>query len=81
MRALRDSWRDAPQAIEELEQEGEVLVTRTQKDQQMRMVFYNEIKPVEGSGGMPVDQGMWRTFITCDDLGFQLIFLNNDQRW
>ena len=58
MRALKDSWKDAPQAIEELEQEGEVLVTRTQKDQQMRMVFWNEIKPVEGTGGMAVEQGV-----------------------
>ena len=57
VRALKDSWKDAPQAIEELEAEGEVLVTRTTKDQQMRMVFWNEIKPVEGTGGMPVDQG------------------------
>ncbi|PAV15832.1 transcription initiation factor IIE subunit beta [Pyrrhoderma noxium] len=56
IRALKDSWREAPQAIEELEQEGEVLVTRTTKDQQMRMVFWNEIKPVEGTGGKPVDQ-------------------------
>ncbi|KAL5478921.1 TFA2 [Sanghuangporus weigelae] len=56
VRALKDSWKDAPQAIEELEAEGEVLVTRTSKDQQMRMVFWNEIKPVEGTGGMPVDQ-------------------------
>lgn len=57
MRALRDSWKDAPSAIEELEQEGDVLVTRTTKDQQMRMVFWNEIKPKEGTGGMPVEQG------------------------
>ena len=57
MRALKDSWKESPQAIEELEKEGEVLVTRTQKDQQMRMVFWNEIKPTEGTGGMAVDQG------------------------
>ena len=57
IRTLRESWKDAPQAIEELEKEGEVLVTRTSKDQQMRMVFWNEIKPIEGTGGMPVEQG------------------------
>lgn len=57
VRALKESWKEAPQAIEELEQEGEVLVTRTTKDQQMRMVFWNEIKPIEGTGGMPVEQG------------------------
>jgi len=55
VRTLRDSWKDAPVAIEELEKEGEVLVTRTQKDQAMRMVFWNEIKPIEGTGGMPVE--------------------------
>ena len=59
VRALRESWKDAPQAIEELEVEGDVLVTRTQKDQQMRMVFFNEIKPIEGTGGMPVEQGTY----------------------
>ena len=58
MRTLRDSWKDAPQAIEELEKEGDVLVTRTIKDQQMRMVFWNEIRPDEGTGGMPVEPGM-----------------------
>ncbi|KAH8112097.1 transcription initiation factor IIE subunit beta [Phellopilus nigrolimitatus] len=56
VRTLKESWKDAPQAIEELEQEGEVLVTRTTKDQQMRMVFWNEIKPVEDTGGMAVEQ-------------------------
>ncbi|KAI5118624.1 hypothetical protein M0805_006992 [Coniferiporia weirii] len=56
VRALKESWKDSLQAIEELEQEGEVLVTRTTKDQQMRMVFWNEIKPIEGTGGMPVEQ-------------------------
>ena len=58
MRTLKESWKEAPQAIEELEKEGEVLVTRTMKDQQMRMVFWNEIKPEEGSGGAPVEQGL-----------------------
>ena len=58
VRALKESWKEAPQAIEELEKEGEVLVTRTTKDQQMRMVFWNEIKPEEGSGGAPVEQGL-----------------------
>lgn len=57
VRALRDSWKEAPQAIEELEKEGDVLVTRTTKDQQMRMVFFNEIKPKEDTGGMSVEQG------------------------
>jgi len=56
VRALKDSWKEAPQAIEELEKEGDVLVTRTTKDQQMRMVFYNELKPREDTGGMPVEQ-------------------------
>jgi transcription initiation factor TFIIE subunit beta len=57
VRALKESWKEAPQAIEELEKEGEVLVTRTVKDGQLRMVFWNEIKPDEESGGKPVEKG------------------------
>lgn len=57
MRSLKDSWKEAPAAIEELEKDGDVLVTRTSKDQQMRMVFWNEIKPEDGSGGVPVEEG------------------------
>ena len=58
VRALKESWKEAPQAIEELENEGEVLVTRTAKDGQPRMVFWNEIKPTEESGGMSVEKGV-----------------------
>jgi transcription initiation factor TFIIE subunit beta len=57
VRALKESWKEAPVAIEELEKEGEVLVTRTVKDGQLRMVFWNEIKPDEESGGMGVEKG------------------------
>lgn len=56
VRALKESWKEAPAAIEELEKEGEVLVTRTVKDGQLRMVFWNEIKPTEESGGMQVEK-------------------------
>ncbi|RXW18201.1 hypothetical protein EST38_g7660 [Candolleomyces aberdarensis] len=56
VRALKESWKEAPQAIEELEKEGEVLVTRTQKDGQLRMVFWNEIKPTDEAGGKKVEQ-------------------------
>lgn len=55
-RALKDSWKEAPQAIEELEKEGEVLVTRTVKDGQLRMVFYNELKPEEEGAGKLVEE-------------------------
>jgi len=48
VRALKDSWKEAPPAIEELEEEGEVLLIRTTKDGQMKMVFYNEVKKDEG---------------------------------
>lgn len=58
VRALKESWKEAPQAIEELEAEGDVLVTRTAKDGQPRMVFWNEIKPTEESGGMSVEKGV-----------------------
>lgn len=57
VRSLKDSWKEAPQAIEELEKEGEVFVTRTLKDGQLRMVFWNEIKPNEEQGGMQVEKG------------------------
>jgi transcription initiation factor TFIIE subunit beta len=56
VRALKESWKEAPQAIEELEEEGEVLVTRTVKDGQLRMVFWNEVKPKEGGDGMLVEK-------------------------
>jgi transcription initiation factor TFIIE subunit beta len=57
VRTLKESWKEAPQAIEELEKEGEVLVTRTVKDGQLRMVFWNEIKPTEENGGLAVEKG------------------------
>lgn len=60
VRSLKESWKEAPQAIEELEKEGEVLVTRTVKDGQMRLVFWNEVKPTEEAGGMTVEQGTHR---------------------
>ena len=63
MRALKESWKEAPQAIEELEKEGEVLVTRTVKDGQLRMVFWNEIKPTEEGGGIPVEKGTFAGFV------------------
>jgi transcription initiation factor TFIIE subunit beta len=57
VRTLRESWKDAPNAIEELEKEGEVLCTRTNKDGQLRMAFWNEVKPTEEEGGAKVEQG------------------------
>ncbi|KAF8512099.1 hypothetical protein BU17DRAFT_96631 [Hysterangium stoloniferum] len=59
VRLLKESWKEAPQAVEELEKEGDVLVTRTMKDGHMRLVFWNEIRPDEESGGMRVEQGMY----------------------
>ncbi|KAJ7693614.1 transcription initiation factor IIE subunit beta [Mycena rosella] len=71
VKALKEAWKEAPAAIEELEQEGEVLVTRTVKDGQLRMVFWNEIKPTEDSGGMPVEQefmDLWHGLQLPDDV-------------
>ena len=73
VRTLKESWKEAPQAIEELEKEGEVYVTRTLKDGQMRMVFWNEIKPGEEGGGKLVEKGAyndagWATPVACTDL-------------
>lgn len=81
MRTLKESWKEAPQAVEELEKEGEVYVTRTLKDGQMRMVFWNEIKPDEESGGIPVEKGVSsrRCYIhrpsyqICNDPFFNLV--------
>lgn len=57
VRTLKEVWKEAPTAIEELEAEGEVFVTRTQKDGQLKMVFWNEIKPNEEEGGLSIEQG------------------------
>ncbi|KAG5353052.1 Transcription initiation factor IIE subunit beta [Termitomyces sp. T112] len=71
VRALKESWKEAPSAIEELEKEGEVLVTRTIKDGQLRMVFWNEIKPTEEAGGMPVEKefsDLWHSLKVPNDV-------------
>ncbi|KAG5653134.1 hypothetical protein H0H81_002126 [Sphagnurus paluster] len=71
VRALKESWKEAPAAIEELEKEGEVLVTRTVKDGQLRMVFWNEIKPTEESGGMLVEKefhDLWHSLKVPNDV-------------
>jgi transcription initiation factor TFIIE subunit beta len=70
VRALKESWKEAPQAIEELEKEGEILVTRTAKDGQLRMVFWNEIKPEEELGGLPVEAefiDLWHSLVVPTD--------------
>ncbi|KAG6841801.1 hypothetical protein C0991_006685 [Blastosporella zonata] len=71
VRALKESWKEAPVAIEELEKEGEVLVTRTVKDGQLRMVFWNEIKPTEEIGGMQVEKefnDLWHSLKVPNDV-------------
>jgi transcription initiation factor TFIIE subunit beta len=71
VRALKESWKEAPQAIEELEKEGEVLVTRTVKDGQLRMVFWNEIKPDDESGGKQVEKEffeLWHSLKVPNDV-------------
>ncbi|OAX40748.1 hypothetical protein K503DRAFT_855122 [Rhizopogon vinicolor AM-OR11-026] len=71
VRALKESWKEAPQAIEELEKEGEVLVTRTVKDGQLRMVFWNEIKPDDDSGGKQVEKeffDLWHSLKVPNDV-------------
>lgn len=71
VRTLKESWKEAPQAVEELEKEGEVYVTRTLKDGQMRMVFWNEIKPDEESGGMAVEKefnDLWHSLEVPNDV-------------
>ncbi|KAG2364011.1 hypothetical protein BDR07DRAFT_1375395 [Suillus spraguei] len=71
VRALKESWKEAPQAIEELEKEGDVLVTRTVKDGQLRMVFWNEIKPDDESGGRQVEKeffDLWHSLKVPNDV-------------
>lgn len=59
VKKLRESWTGAQAAIEDLEREGRVLVTRTgktesaEKDGQMKMVFLDDI----GKERDPLDQG------------------------
>ncbi|KAF9813285.1 hypothetical protein IEO21_05669 [Rhodonia placenta] len=71
VRTLKESWKEAPQAVEELEKEGDVYVTRTLKDGQMRMVFWNEIKADEENGGMPVEKefnDLWHGLTVPNDV-------------
>ncbi|EKM52716.1 uncharacterized protein PHACADRAFT_176739 [Phanerochaete carnosa HHB-10118-sp] len=71
IRTLKESWKEAPQAIEELEKEGEVYVTRTLKDGQLRMVFWNEIKPDEEDGGGQVEKeflDLWHSLQVPNDV-------------
>ncbi|KAG9096993.1 hypothetical protein FRC06_008122 [Ceratobasidium sp. 370] len=53
IKALRESWTGAVQAVEELEKEGLVLVTRSARDDHMKMVFRNDLTPEQG--GKKVD--------------------------
>ncbi|KAK0433623.1 hypothetical protein EV421DRAFT_1892913 [Armillaria borealis] len=71
VRDLKEAWKEAPAAIEELEQDGEVLVIRTAKDGQLKMVFWNEIKGDEESGGKLVEQefiDLWHDLKVPDDV-------------
>lgn len=65
MKKLRESWAGVTTAIEELEREGRVLVTRTGKTEQsqeregqMKMVFLDDI----GKEKDPLDQGQFAAF-------------------
>jgi len=70
IRSLKESWKEATQAVEELEQEGEVYVTRTQKDGQPRMVFWNEVKSGQEGEGRPVEkefQDLWHSLTVPEE--------------
>jgi len=69
VRSLKESWKEAPQAVEELEKEGLVFVTRTVKDGQLRMVFFNEVKG-DDQGPIEVDQeflDIWHSLAVPND--------------
>lgn len=59
VKKLRESWSGVNTAIEELEREGRILVTRTgkteaaEKEGQMKMVFLDDV----GRDKDPLDQG------------------------
>ncbi|VDC07255.1 unnamed protein product [Peniophora sp. CBMAI 1063] len=44
VKIIKESWPSAPTALEELEKEGDVFITRTNKDGAMKMVYWNETK-------------------------------------
>jgi transcription initiation factor TFIIE subunit beta len=54
VKALKESWKEAPAAIEELEKEGEVLVLRTLKDGSLKTVFWNEVNYLRSEYNDPV---------------------------
>lgn len=58
VKALRESWPNVVPAIEELEKQGKVLVTRTggndEKEGVLKMVFFDELQKPER-----VDKGAW----------------------
>ncbi|KZO97600.1 hypothetical protein CALVIDRAFT_562945 [Calocera viscosa TUFC12733] len=60
VKVIRESWPSALPAIEELGARGDVIITRTTKDNAPRTVFFNEV-PLDQGGG-PVDkefQDIW----------------------
>jgi len=60
VKVIRESWPSALPAIEELAARGDVIVTRTTKDNTPRMVFFNEVSADQGGG--PIDkefQDIW----------------------
>jgi transcription initiation factor TFIIE subunit beta len=79
VRALKESWKEAPAAIEELEKEGEVLVTRTQKDGTLRMVFWNEVR-----GDEKVEEEflkLWHGLKTPNDVDLLKSLANGEWRF
>ncbi|KAJ7071455.1 transcription initiation factor IIE subunit beta [Mycena amicta] len=82
VKTLKEVWKDAPACVEELEAEGEVLATRTVKDGQLRMVFWNEIKPTEEAGGKPVEKefmDLWHSLKLPDDVELRRELANGMQ--
>ncbi|QRV81881.1 transcription initiation factor IIE subunit beta [Ceratobasidium sp. AG-Ba] len=64
IKQLRESWAGSPQAVEELEKEGLVLVTRSARDDHMKMVFRNDLTPEQG--GKKVDEEfckLWHSLV------------------
>jgi hypothetical protein len=47
VKSLKESWKGSVEAIEELEQQGKVLVIRAGKENQPRFVFWNTMDPVQ----------------------------------
>lgn len=58
-KSIREASKDGYNLVKELEKDGDILVLRTERGQQIIQVFWNEVKPNEEEGGIPVEEGVF----------------------